>query len=423
MTNQPKAQINYVGPFLTMVFLFFIVGFLTVVFQQFQNPLKAAFLSNAGAIENTLAVMVTFAWFLAYPITGGLGSKWVDAFGYKKTLGRALIIMVIGLGITAFSAWMQNSFPLAVTSYQIPVAFFVFLIGSFVVGASATILQVVINPYLAACDVKGTIPVQRITIGGSSNSIGTTTAPFFVAGLIFGGASMAEIQISQVIIPFLVLAGVIAVVAFVVSKLSLPNIQGTTNQGGAVLTRSIWSFTHLKLGVIGIFFYVGVEVCIGANINMYASSLGGSFASMAATMAALYWGGMLVGRLIGSTISKVSAQVQLTVTSIGATVLVVLSMLLGNPWLLVGVGLLHSIMWSAIFSLAIVDLGKYTSKGSGALMIGVVGGAILPLCQGMLADVFAGDWSITWLLVIAGELYLLYYALVGHKVNAAQIEK
>lgn len=411
-----KAEVNYVGPFITMVLLFFIVGFLTVVFQQFQKPLETAFLANAGSIKNTLAVLVTFTWFLAYPLSGGFGSKWVDNLGYKKTLGRALIIMVIGLIISAGSAWI-GSMPNSFAVMGIPVAFFVFLLGSFVVGAAATILQVVINPYLAACSVKGTSSVQRITIGGSSNSIGTTLAPYFVAGIVFGGASVADIQINQVVIPFIALAIAIAVICFIVSKLTLPNIEGTTNESGEVLEKSIWSFSHLKLGVIGIFFYVGVEVAIGANLNMYASWLGGSYAESAAYMTMMYWGGMLIGRLIGSTLSKISAQAQLAVTSVGATVLVLASIFTGNPWLLVVVGLLHSIMWSAIFSLAITDLGKYTSKGSGALMIGVVGGAILPLVQSMCADAMGGNWAYTWLIVVLGELYLLYYALVGHKVK------
>ena len=410
-----KDQKNYLGPFITMVFLFFIVGFLTVVFQQFQKPLESAFLANVGSIKNTLAVMVTFAWFLAYPLTGGLGSKWVDKFGYKKTLGRALIIMIFGLIISSGSAWMGSKTDVAIGG--ISIGFFVFLIGSFVVGSAATVMQVVINPYLIASKVKGTSEVQRNIIGGSSNSVGTTIAPYFVSGIIFGGVAIADIKIDQVIIPFLILAATILIVALIVGRLNLPNIEGTTNEGGEKLEKSVWSFSHLKLGVIGIFCYVGIEVAIGANINMYATWLGGSFAAKASLMATLYWGGMLVGRLIGSTLNKISPQTQLTVTTIGATLLVLASIFTGNPWLLVGVGLLHSIMWSGIFTLAIAKLGKYMPKGSGALMIGVIGGAIIPLVQGMMADALRGVWTWTWLIVVVGELYILYYALIGSKVK------
>ena len=170
-----------------------------------------------------------------------------------------------------------------------------------------------------------------------------------VAGIIFGGAAVTSVD--KLIVPFIGLMVTIALVTFIVNKLSLPNIAGTTNEGGdAKNERSIWSFRHLALGVAGIFFYVGVEVCVGANIVMYAESLGSKYTeivnflgqplALAAMMASLYWFGMLVGRLLGSTLSKIDARIQLLFTSVVATVLIILSMVLGNPWLLVAVGLL-----------------------------------------------------------------------------------
>lgn len=417
MTNT-RGEANYVGPFITMVLLFFIVGFLTVVNQQFQAPLQGALLQGAGDIKNTLATLITFSFFLAYPLTGGIGARWVDEHGYKGTLIRALGVLVCGLAIFEISVLLHVYSPssVAFAGGEVPVAFFVFLVGSYVVGAALTVMQVVVNPYLVACSVKGTSGIQRQMIGGSCNSIGTTIAPFFVGGLIFGGMAVDQIQLNQLIIPFIAFMVVICIVAFTVSKLTLPNIKGTTNEGGEVLEKSIWSFSHLTLGVVGIFFYVGVEVAVGANINMYAKTLP-DYAASAATMASLYWGGMLVGRLISSTLSKISPQIQLAVTSCAAMILVVASIALGNPWLLVGVGLFHSVMWSCVFTLAIEKLGKYTSKGSGALMIGVVGGGVFPLLMGMMADAMGGDWTWTWSIVVLGEIYLLYYALVGHKVK------
>lgn len=423
MSNKQAQSVNYFGPFLTMVFLFFIVGFLTVVNQQFQNPLKQALLSNAGNIQNTLATLITFSWFLSYPLTGGIASKLVDKHGYKGAMIRGLMVMVGGLGIFEASVLLQVYAPSNISfgDVQIPVAYFIFLLGSYVVGAAVTIMQVVINPYLVACNVKGTSDVQRQNIGGSANSIGTTIAPFFVAGIIFGGAAVTSVD--KLIIPFIGLMVTIAIVTFIVNKLSLPNIAGTTNEGGDTKNeRSVWSFRHLALGVASIFFYVGVEVCVGANIVMYAESLGSEYTkivnflgqplALAAMMASLYWLGMLIGRLCGSFLSKIDARIQLLFTSVMATALIAASMILNNPWLLVAVGLFHSIMWPAIFSLAVRKLGKYTSAASGVLMIGVLGGGLLPLFQGMLADAM-GSWSWTWLLVIAGELFLVYYAVAG----------
>ena len=419
MSNtKSQEQENYLGPFITLVFLFFIVGFLTTANGQFQGPLKAAFLSGAGDLKNTFATLISFSWFLAYPLTGGIGSAWVSKFGYKGTLIRALLVMIVGLGIFFMSSWFTVQYSessVQIASATIPMGYFIFLLGSFVVGSAATILQVVINPYLTACNVKGTQPVQRLNIGGSSNSIGTTVAPFFVTGIVFGGLAMSDVKVSQLMIPFVALMIVIGIVTFTLSKLSLPDIKGTKTEKGEKLEKSVWSFSHLTLGVIAIFFYVGVEVAIGANINLFAISLGGSFASQAAIMATLYWGGMLVGRLISSSLSKISPQVQLAVTSIMATIFTIAAIALNNPWLLVVVGLFHSVMWGAIFTLSVNKLGKYTSVASGVFMIGVLGGAIIPLLQGGLADAFGWRW--TWFLVILGEAFILYYALSGSKVK------
>ncbi len=447
MTRQEQDQINYMAPFISMVFLFFIVGFLTTANGQFQGPLKAVFLRDAGDLKNTFATLISFSWFLAYPLTGGIGSSWATKFGYKGTLIRALLVMIAGLGVFFLSSWFTVKFPDAsvhISTAHVPVGFFIFLIGSFVVGAAVTILQVVINPYLTACTVKGTQPVQRLNIGGSANSIGTTVAPFFVAGIVFGGLSMEEVQVRQLMIPFLALMGVVAVIAFLLTKLSLPDIHGTKADVGEKLEKSVWSFSHLTLGVIAIFFYVGVEVAIGANINLYAEDLlkaGREFSffgktdlsifgvnfSIPALMATLYWGGMLIGRLVSSSLSTISPRIQLTTTAVLATLFTSIAIVLNNPWILVIVGLFHSVMWGAIFTLSVSKLGKYTSVASGVFMIGVVGGAIIPLLQGILADSLnntvtalgdaIGGWRWTWFVVIAGELFILYYALLGSKVK------
>jgi FHS family L-fucose permease-like MFS transporter len=399
-----------------MVFLFFVVGFLTTANTQFQGPLKEAFLSKAGGLTNTIATLITFSWFLAYPIAGGIGSKWVGKYGYKGTLTRGIIVMFLGLFFFYLSSWFTVRFPDASLSMKgslIPAGYFIFLLGSFTVGASATILQVVLNPYLSACNVKGTQPVQRLAIGGSSNSVGTTIAPYFVTGVVFGGVAMTDVKVDQLMIPFLSLMAVVAIMYAIIRKLTLPDIEGTREEEGEKLEESVWSFRHLTLGVIAIFFYVGAEVCIGANINMYAIELDFYAPALLAT---LYWGGMLIGRLVGSSLSKVSPKTQLIVTTSAASVLIILAILFKNLWLLAAVGLFHSIMWGAIFTLSVNKLGKYTNAASGVFMIGVIGGAIFPLLQGFIADV-SGGWRLSWLMVIACEAYMLYYAIWGSKVT------
>ena len=419
MTTPNKTETNYLGPFMTMVFLFLIVGFLTTANGQFQGPLKAAFLSDAGNLKNTLATLITFSWFLAYPACGGLGSKWIDHHGYKGTLIRGLVVMTAGLLLFFLSSWFTVQYPdaaLHIGDRRIPGGFFIFLLGSFVVGASATILQVVINPYLSACSVKGTQAVQRLAIGGTANSVGTTIAPYFVSGIVFGGLALEDVQIRQLMVPFLMLVAVVLLIVFVLLRLSLPDIEGTHNEAGEKLEKSVWSFSHLTYGVVAIFFYVGCEVCIGTNINLYVMEDLGIEVSTVTLMATLYWGGLLVGRLLGSTLSKIHPRVQLTFTTVMASLLVILAMIINNPWVLVAVGLFHSIMWGCIFTLSVAQLGKYTSVASGVFMIGVVGGALLPLFQGVLAD-WMGDWRWSWSIVLFGELVMLLYAQIGSRVR------
>lgn len=413
-----QRQTNYVGPFLAMVFLFLVVGFLTTVNSQLQGPLQSAFLSQAEGLKNTLATLITFSWFLAYPLCGGIGSRWVNRHGYKGTLVRGLIVMVAGLMLYFLSAAYTVARPesaVTVGSYPIPVGFFILLAGSFVVGSSATILQVVINPYLTACHVKGTQPIQRLAIGGTANSVGTTLAPYFVSGIVFSGVALENVQVEQLRLPFLLLALVIVVVLVVVTRLTLPDIEGTRAKKGERLEKSVWSFSHLTLGVVAIFFYVGCEVCIGANINLYASEELALDVKTITLMATLYWGLMLVGRMCGSALSHIPPRVQLTFTTIMATLMLMAAIIWNQPWLLVAVGLFHSIMWGAIFTLSVAHLGKYTSVASGVFMIGVVGGAILPLAQGALADIEGWRWS--WIVVLIGELVMLFYAQVGSRVR------
>ena len=415
---------SYLGPFITMVILMSLVGLITSINQQFQAPMQAAYLREAGDLENTLATLINFSFFLAYLVMGNVAAKAIDKVGYRGALIRGLVILLAGFALFELSALQFTLMPntIQIAGATIPYAYFVFLLGSFVAGTSLTYLQAAINPYIVASKVPGTSGVQRQTIAGAGNSTMTTIGPLIVAFLIFGGREADNIKVSSLFIPIAVLIGVVAILAIVLKNLNLPDIEGSTAEKDEVLPKSVWSFSHLALGVLAIFFYVGVEVAVGANINLYAISLkdadGNSLYTIAqaARMASFYWGGMLVGRLLGSFVSKISANVQLLFTTIGASVLVVLSMMTGNPWLLVGVGLFHSIMWPAIFALAIEGLGRYTSKGSGALMMGVVGGAILPFTQGVFADIL-GSWHWTWILVIVGELYLLYYALSGYKVK------
>lgn len=465
--NQHQKQ-SYLGPFIIMVVLMSLIGLITSLNQQFQVPMQAAYLLLGGQYTNTLTTLLTFSFFSAYLVMGPLTSRYVERNGYKKSLIFGLIILIVSFGLYQLSAYVFDTFDypkfeahideakgilaLRGESLQamiakaaetgnfevmftktgeysslkylpeivIPYAYWVFLLAAFVAGTALTYLQVVVNPYLVACDVKGTSGVQRQSIAGAGNSLMNTLAPLFVAYVIFSGKSGLDINISSLYIPILCLMILVLLIVFFLKGTNLPSIASTEKKVGEVLPDSIFSFRHLVLGVVAIFTYVGVEVCIGANLNLFAMDNGILF-DKAANMTMLYWLGLLIGRVFGSIFSKISGQVQLTVASAGAAILVLIAVGTSNPWFLVGVGLFHSIMWPAIFSLAIEGLGRYTSKGTGLLMMGVFGGAVLPLVQGALADSF-GSWEYTWLIVAVGELYLLYYALFGSRVHKRDVQ-
>ncbi len=405
--------------FAVMLLLYFIIGLFTVINQQFQIPLQTAMLPHDGNITNALVTLLNFSWFLAYPFSEGFGTRWLEKFGYRRTAVYALLILIAGLCVYELAVLFHIYTPVKVNLFgnAISLGFFIFLIGSFLIGIAATVLQVVLNLYLAECPVGHTTALQRQMIGGTSNSVGMAIAPLMISYVIFGGIPLHTITTQQFVWPLLILVAVMSLVTFLTSRVGMPPVFGAGPQPHIVLEKSVWSFSHLKLGVWGIFFYVGVEVAVGANINMYAVELGSRYAANATHIAAFYWGLLLIGRLLGSFIKHIPSQTQLVFASIGAITMLVLAILFANPWILACTGFFHSIMWPAIFTLAIDRLGKYTSRASGVLMIGVVGGGIIPFLQGVLADLMHGDWRWTWLLVIAGEVYILFYGLRGYRIR------
>lgn len=435
MNNENNYKYG-LAPFVILTFIYFIVGFLTTINGQVQGPLQIAFLSDVVELRNTLITLISFFFFLGYLLNSSLGGKWIDRYGYKPTLLRALVIMIVGLGFYLSSsvvATYMSDYGVVMGFDYIPYGYFLFLLGSFFMGTAAAILQVVINPYVASYELPNTQAVQRLSIVCAINSFGTTIAPFFVTGVMFAGVALSGVEASQLIAPFAIMALVIAMVTIITSRLKLPNVEGTYGDSEVKQQRSIWSFRHLKLGVITIFFYVGAEVAIGVNVNLNAIELlergegltflgsdnivlWGLDLGIPALLATLYWGGLMVGRICSSFLNSISERTQLVAVAVAAIVLTTIAIAANNLWVLISVGLCHSIMWGAIFTLAVKGLKEYTSKASGVFMMGVFGGAVFPVLQGFMADSL-GSWRWTWSLVIICELVILYYALYGSRVK------
>ena len=414
---KPSITLKSAGPFLLLTFIYFIVGFLTTVNGQCQGPLKIAFLSEVTDTKNSLATLISFAFFLGYLLTSSKTGRMLDKIGYKQTLVRSMVVMMFGLAFYLASALIAEYWGgkgMHIGSDFVPFGYFVFLFGSYLMGTSAAMLQVVINPYVAAYPLPGTQPVQRMNFTCAINSIGTTVAPFFVTGVMFAGVSLDSVSADQLTIPFFVMTLVIALTTWSTSKAKLPDIEGT-RETGTKPKRSIWSFRHLKYGVFTIFCYVGTEVGIGNNMNLHAMDLATQGVAVSpALLATLYWGGFLVGRMVSSGLKNVAPRPMLLTVTVAAIALMTISMFTENLWLMAAVGLFHSVMWSCIFTLSVDGLKEYTSKASGIFMMGVFGGAVFPVIQGLIAD-YVGSWQYTWLVPLACEFVILWYGLIGYR--------
>lgn len=414
---KPSIILKSAGPFLLLTFIYFIVGFLTTVNGQCQGPLKIAFLSEVTDTKNSLATLISFAFFLGYLLNSSKTGRMLDKIGYKQTLVRSMVVMVFGLAFYLASALIAEYWGgkgMHIGSDFVPFGYFVFLFGSYLMGTSAAMLQVVINPYVAAYPLPGTQPVQRMNFTCAINSIGTTVAPFFVTGVMFAGVSLDSVSADQLTIPFFVMTLVIALTTWSTSKAKLPDIEGT-RETDSKPKRSIWSFRHLKYGVFTIFCYVGTEVGIGNNMNLHAMDLATQGVAVSpALLATLYWGGFLVGRMVSSGLKNVAPRPMLLTVTVAAIALMTISMFTENLWLMAAVGLFHSVMWSCIFTLSVDGLKEYTSKASGIFMMGVFGGAVFPVIQGLIAD-YVGSWQYTWLVPLACEFVILWYGLIGYR--------
>jgi len=249
------------------------------------------------------------------------------------------------------------------------------------------------------------------------NALGTTAAPFFGAWLIFSGTEHVIADASAVQTPYLLLSVSLLVLALIFAYLKLPDLgQKQTSKQSA---QKSWHFSHLKLGALGIFLYVGAEVAIGSFlINFLAEpNIAGMAESQAANYIAYYWGGAMVGRFIGAIVMQhIAAGKVLAFNGACSISLILLAVFLDGPvamWSILAVGLFNSIMFPTIFSLAINDLGDAASHGAGVLCLAIVGGAILPLIQGVLADLVGVQLS--FILPVFCYAYIAYYGLIGSK--------
>ncbi|MCI5663897.1 MAG: MFS transporter [Mediterranea sp.] len=415
--SQEKKNGNLIA-IITMCFMFAMISFVTNMAAPFGNIWGFTY-SWAGMMGN----MMNFAAYLFMGIPAG---KMLIKYGYKKTALSALAVGVVGLLVQYFSSIFGAD--IAAFTYNgqvVALNLVIYLLGAFICGFCVCMLNTVVNPMLNLLGGGGNKGNQLIQIGGTLNSLTGTLTPFLVGvmiGQLTQNTSMTDVA------PLLFIGIAVFALSFlIIFFVAIPEPQA--NNKNEKYEHSPLAFRHCLLGVIAIFFYVGIEIGIPAQLNFYLSNQ--SFEGAAAVggaLAALYWFLMLVGRASSSVISgKVATTSQMTVVSMTAIILILVAILMpesivvtfrGNPvpvkcFLLAACGLCTSIMWGGIFNLAVEGLGKYTAAASGLFMMMVVGGGIMPLIQDFIAK--ATNPIVSYWLVIAMLAYILYYSKIGCK--------
>ncbi len=414
---------NYTFALTVLTSLFFMWGFLTCL-----NDILIPHLKSVFDLNYTQVMMTQFVFFLAYFLMSVPSGKILQKIGYKKGIVVGLVTAAIGTLLFYPAAGIRE--------------YWIFLAALFVLASGITLLQVAANPYVAILG-KSETASSRLNLTQAFNALGTTIAPWFGSLLILSVElkSLDQIKLldstsleayrateaAAVQMPYVGLAAVLLLVAAVFALIKLPVIEYSTVSGsGSEVSidgnhQSAWGYKHLVLGAVGIFVYVGAEVSIGSFLVNYLGQpeIAGLKEADAGKMVSYYWGGAMVGRFIGAYVQRyIKPGIVLGTNAVVAAVLVLTTMLTFGHiamWAILLVGLFNSIMFPTIFTLAIDGLGKHTQEGSGILCMAIVGGAILPLIQGVMADKIGIHHA--FILPILCYAFIAYYGFKGHEVD------
>jgi FHS family L-fucose permease-like MFS transporter len=420
-TPSPAATvtaINYARPLAVVTSLFFMWGFLTCL-----NDILVPHLKSIFDLNYSQAMLIQFAFFSAYFLFSIPWSRFVNRIGYHWTMVVGLVTMACGafLFLPAASA----------ASYGL------FLGALLILAAGITGLQVAANPYVDLLGKPETAS-SRLDLTQAFNSLGTAIAPKIGGILILSAAPLASTQLAQlapqalqayrvqqaasVRVPYAVIGAALVLLAILIGTSKLPQIEAATTRIGEKIDDSIWKHPSLLFGAIGIFAYVGAEVSIGSFLVNYFGlpQIASLPAKTAAGYVSFYWGGAMIGRFVGALLlRRFKPAFLLVLCTSAAAALVTTSMILGGHramWSILAVGFFNSIMFPTIFTMGVAELGPLTGSGSGLLNMAIVGGAILPLIQGVIADHIGLQRA--FFVPVVCYLYILYYGLSGSKPNS-----
>jgi FHS family L-fucose permease-like MFS transporter len=398
------------GALVVVTILFFMWGLLTSLNDVLIPHLKAVY-----TLTYVQAMLVQFCFFGAYFVVSLPAGAVVRRIGYQRGV-------VLGLAVAACGCLLF--YPAATAGYGF------FLMAFFVLAAGITMLQVAANPYVTVLGSPATAS-SRLTLTQAFNSLGTTVAPIVGGILILSGGMLAAADVARLPAaeqlayraneaaavqgPYLVLAATLLVLAALFWMAKLPAIVHAADEAVSGERPSILSQRRLVLGAVAIFLYVGGEVSIGSFLINFLGhpDVAGLAPASAAHYVGLYWGGAMVGRFIGfAVMRRVSPGKTLAFNAAAAIALVLLAIFAkGNLslWAIVAVGLCNSVMFPTIFSMALSRLGSLTGQGSGVLCMAIVGGALVPFAQGMVAD--SAGLHLSFLVPAACYIYIFYFGL------------
>ena len=395
---------RYTSALASLTVLFFMMGFITCL-----NDILIPYLKAIFNLSFAQANLINLCFFGAYFVMGVPASKVVERLGYKG--GMLLGFLVAAVGCFLFYPAAEQR------------AYGLFLGALFVLATGVVLLQVAGNPYVAILGPARSAPA-RLTLTQAFNSLGTTVAPLLGAALILShlpdldAPSAAQaIDVRAVQTPYLYIGGVLLVISGLLWLLKLPRVEHAAAAESSVGRRA-WNYRHLVLGMVGIFAYVGGEVAIGSHIVSYLHlpDVMNLTPKLAGEKVAFYWGGAMVGRFVGAyLLNKFNPGRLLAFNALGAVLLIIVSALTRGEvamWSLLAVGLMNSIMFATIFTLAVAGLGRHTQEASGLLNVAIVGGAVVPLLFGVVAD--TSTLRVAFVLPVLCYAYIMWYGLRGH---------
>lgn len=413
---------SYASSLAILTSLFFMWGLITSL-----NDILIPHLKDSFSLSYFQASLVQFCFFFAYFAMSYPAGKFVSALGYKKGIIAGLSIAAIGCACFYPAA--------GVRSYPI------FLCSLFVMASGLTLLQVSANPYVNSLGAPENA-AKRLNLTQAFNSLGTSAGPmlggmFILSAVVLtteqkSAMSATELQTylvneaSSVQIPYLVLTAILILLAVFIMFCKLPVLENK-HDAEADKGRSLFDYKHLMFGVIGIFMYVGAEVSIGSFLISFMEhpAISNLTAVQASKYLALYWGGSMVGRFLGSYVMNwIRPNKLLAFNAFFVIVLLLAAMVVKGTvgmWALLAIGLFNSIMFPTIFSLSLEKLGGLAGKASGLICMGIVGGAIVPMIQAGLADSFSliGSFVVPALCYA----YVAWFGLIGFKPSVVSAKK